>query len=63
MHDAPFWQAARDTLILSQVAPERKLPLAKAMQDEEQIVAMAGERVNDAPALKQANWPRPRPWS
>ena len=55
MTDEELREAVKKVSIFSRVVPEHKMRIVKAFKDNGEIVAMTGDGVNDAPALKYAD--------
>ena len=55
MSDDELRDAVKDVSIFSRVIPEHKMRIVKAFKENGEIVAMTGDGVNDAPALKYAD--------
>lgn len=55
MTAAELKSQAREVSVYARVAPTDKLHIVQALQSDNEVVAMTGDGVNDAPALKQAH--------
>jgi Ca2+-transporting ATPase len=55
MTDSELMERVHDANIFSRVLPEHKMRIVKAFKENGEVVAMTGDGVNDAPALKYAD--------
>jgi Ca2+-transporting ATPase len=55
MDESEFYKSVKETDIFARVSPQTKSRIVRTLQEQGEIVAMTGDGVNDAPALKRAD--------
>ena len=55
LDEPAFHSGARETTVFARTSPEHKLRLVESLQADGSVIAMTGDGVNDAPALKRAD--------
>jgi cation-transporting ATPase F len=55
LKESEFIEIANNNKVFARVTPDNKLQLVKALQQQGHVVAMTGDGVNDAPALRRAD--------